>query len=84
MTNEDWFGPTTDQGLLDELLTEARRRALGEPAHMPDPAEDCIVELGMIAGIPRMGPWSYSNEQLAIAIKYQLDRMGAKSGLGGL
>jgi hypothetical protein len=83
MTPDEWFGPTTEEGVLEELLTEARRRALGLPTHEPSPDDD-IRELGMVAGIPRIGPWAYSNADLANAIKAQLDRMGAKPGMTGL
>lgn len=83
MTHDDWFGPTTEEGLLEELLMEARRRALGLPTHEPSPDDD-IRELGMVAGIPRLGPTLFTNEQLATAIKHQLDRMGAQPGIGGM
>lgn len=83
MTDHEWFGPTTEIGVLDELLEEARRRALGLP-HQPPSPEDGIERLGLIAGIPRFGPWWFTNMQLADAIKHQLERMGAQPGNGGL
>ena len=61
----------------------ARRRALGLP-HQPPSPEDGIKRLGLIAGMPRFGPWWFTNMQLADAIKHQLGRMGAQPGNGGL